>query len=138
MRWSIIRVIWARELRDQLRDRRTVFMIAVLPVLLYPVAGFGVLQLATGVLQQRHAVGVQGLDHLPPWPPPDEDFPPLFVKEGERLRVPASYFQSEKQADTLLVRPLDAAEAQAALDGRRVRCAWPAAACRPTSTTPSR
>src|SRR5436309_3050550 len=30
MRWSIIRLIWLRELRDQLRDRRTVFMIAVL------------------------------------------------------------------------------------------------------------
>src|SRR5262249_9387773 len=29
MRWSMIRLIWFRELRDQLRDRRTVFMIAV-------------------------------------------------------------------------------------------------------------
>src|SRR5439155_172651 len=28
MRWSIIRLIWLRELRDQLRDRRTLFMIA--------------------------------------------------------------------------------------------------------------
>ena len=46
MRWSIIRLIWLRELRDQLRDRRTVFMIAVLPILLYPVLGFGVLQFA--------------------------------------------------------------------------------------------
>ena len=41
MRWSIVRVIWMRELRDQLRDRRTIFMIAVLPVLLYPLAGLG-------------------------------------------------------------------------------------------------
>src|SRR5437868_1722686 len=30
MRWSIVRLIWHREFRDQLRDRRTVFMIAVL------------------------------------------------------------------------------------------------------------
>src|SRR5947209_216965 len=30
MRWTIVRLIWARELRDQLRDRRTLFMIAVL------------------------------------------------------------------------------------------------------------
>lgn len=44
MRWSIIRLIWFRELRDQLRDRRTLFMIAVLPVLLYPVLGFLVLR----------------------------------------------------------------------------------------------
>ena len=41
MRWSIIRLIWVRELRDQLRDRRTLFMIAVLPIILYPVAGIG-------------------------------------------------------------------------------------------------
>src|SRR5690348_12390569 len=69
MRWSIIRVIWARELRDQLRDRRTVFMIAVLPVLLYPVAGFGVLQMAAGYLKHRHVIGIQGAEHLPPLTP---------------------------------------------------------------------
>ena len=109
MRWSIVRVIWARELRDQLRDRRTVFMIAVLPVLLYPVAGFGVLQLAAGVLTQRHVVGVRGAEHLPPWPPPDQDYPPLFLKEGDRLRFPPAYFQSPREADTLLIRPLEGA-----------------------------
>src|SRR5204862_110353 len=46
MRWSIIRLIWLRELRDQLRDRRTVFLIAVLPVLVYPLAAFGFLLVA--------------------------------------------------------------------------------------------
>src|SRR5438034_624090 len=34
MRWSIIRLIWLRELRDQLRDRRTLFVMVVLPLLL--------------------------------------------------------------------------------------------------------
>jgi sodium transport system permease protein len=69
MRWSIVRLIWLRELRDQLRDRRTVFMIAVLPVLLYPAAGFGVMQLALGYLGQHSVVGVQGSQYLPPWTP---------------------------------------------------------------------
>lgn len=69
MRWSIIRIIWLRELRDQLRDRRTVFMIAVLPVLLYPVAGLGILQLARGFLNQVNVVGVVGAEHLLPWQP---------------------------------------------------------------------
>src|SRR2546429_104212 len=32
MRWSIVRIIWLRELRDQLRDRRTLFMVAGLPL----------------------------------------------------------------------------------------------------------
>ena len=52
MRWSIIRLIWLRELRDQLRDRRTLFMIAGLPLLLYPVLGFAVLQFAVGFVEQ--------------------------------------------------------------------------------------
>ena len=67
MRWSIIRLIWMRELRDQLRDRRTIFMIAVLPILLYPVAGFAVMQLAASFLSQTSIIGVAGADHLQPW-----------------------------------------------------------------------
>jgi sodium transport system permease protein len=67
MRWSIIRLIWLRELRDQLRDRRTVFMIAVLPVLLYPAMGFGVLRLVAGFVNQTHIVGIVGAEHLVPW-----------------------------------------------------------------------
>jgi sodium transport system permease protein len=66
MRWSIVRLIWFRELRDQLRDRRTLFMIAVLPVFLYPIAGFGLMQLALGFLKKSSVVEVQGADNLPP------------------------------------------------------------------------
>lgn len=58
MRWSIIRLIWLRELRDQLRDRRTLFMIAVLPVLLYPVLGYGVLQFALGFREKPSVIGL--------------------------------------------------------------------------------
>jgi sodium transport system permease protein len=60
MRWSIVRLIWFRDLRDQLRDRRTVFMIAVLPVLLYPIAGFGLMQLAIGFFSNKSRVTVVG------------------------------------------------------------------------------
>lgn len=66
MRWSIVRLIWLREMRDQLRDRRTVFMIAVLPVLLYPLAGLGIMQLTLGHLRNQTVLGIQGLHHLPP------------------------------------------------------------------------
>jgi sodium transport system permease protein len=69
MRWSIVGLIWYRELRDQLRDRRTLFMIVVLPILLYPVAGIGLRQLAVGFLPKPGAVGVCGADRLPPWSP---------------------------------------------------------------------
>ena len=39
MTFTNIKLILAREVRDQLRDRRTLFMIFVLPVLLYPLLG---------------------------------------------------------------------------------------------------
>jgi sodium transport system permease protein len=64
MRWSIILLIWVRELRDQLRDRRTVLMIVVLPVLLYPILGIGVLQLAVGFLKQQSVIGIYNSDYL--------------------------------------------------------------------------
>jgi sodium transport system permease protein len=70
MRWSIIRLIWLRELRDQLRDRRTVFMVVVLPLLLYPLLGFGLLQFALGFVRPASAVGVVGAENLPPTDPP--------------------------------------------------------------------
>ena len=58
MRWSIIRLIWLRELRDQLRDRRTLFMIVVLPLLLYPTLGFLVLRYALGFTEKPSVIGV--------------------------------------------------------------------------------
>src|SRR5262249_48670544 len=68
MRWSIIRLIWLRELRDQLRDRRTVIMMAVLPLLLYPALGFGVLQFALSFANKPNVVGIYGAENLAPLP----------------------------------------------------------------------
>jgi sodium transport system permease protein len=109
MRWSIIRLIWARELRDQLRDRRTVFMIAVLPLLLYPALGFGVLQLAYGYIGRQNVVGVLGAEYLPPYPQSDKvpDYPPLFVRDGERIRIPAESLDKDQEPLTLSVRLLE-------------------------------
>src|SRR4029077_6797163 len=73
MRWSIIRLIWLRELRDQLRDRRTLFMVLVLPLLLYPVLGFAVLRFALGFSEKPSIVGVvraHGVQEFPPRTPP--------------------------------------------------------------------
>jgi sodium transport system permease protein len=77
MRWSIIRLIWLRELRDQLRDRRTVFMMAVLPILLYPLVGIGLMQFAAGFLKQSSVVGVVGAENLPPATPRSALLSPL-------------------------------------------------------------
>jgi len=36
MQWSNVKLIFSREMRDQMRDRRTLFTVAVLPLILYP------------------------------------------------------------------------------------------------------
>ena len=46
MSWTNVKLITVREIRDQLRDRRTLFTIAVLPILLYPLLGMTFLQVA--------------------------------------------------------------------------------------------
>src|SRR5882724_11417076 len=81
MRWSIIRLIWFRELRDQLRDRRTLFMIAVLPLLLYPVLGFAVLKFATGFVAAPSTVGVAHAR-------PSHAFPPRTPPSAGRSALP--------------------------------------------------
>jgi sodium transport system permease protein len=58
MRWSIIRTIWFREMRDQLRDRRTLFMILGLPLLLYPVLGTLVLHFAQSFAEKPSIIGI--------------------------------------------------------------------------------
>ena len=44
MSWSNLFVIFRREVLDQVRDRRTLFMIFVFPILLYPILGYGIIQ----------------------------------------------------------------------------------------------
>jgi sodium transport system permease protein len=60
MRWSNVRLILGREIRDQLRDRRTLFMIAVLPLLLYPLLGMSMFQMAQFVRESPTKIWVVG------------------------------------------------------------------------------
>ncbi|TWT93032.1 ABC transporter permease subunit/CPBP intramembrane protease [Neorhodopirellula pilleata] len=63
-RLSAIRLIYFREMRDQLRDRRTLFTIAILPMLLYPLVGMLLLQIAQFTRQHTISVCVVGLEHV--------------------------------------------------------------------------
>src|SRR5262245_58606882 len=74
MNWRNIRLIYAREIRDQLRDRRTLFMIAVLPLLLYPLLGMSVFQLSQFVRKSEPKVLVVGSEQLSA----NNDLPQLF------------------------------------------------------------
>jgi len=65
MNWNNVRLIFLREVRDQLRDRRTLFMIAVLPLLLYPALGIGMVQMTVLFTEQPRTVLILGSRHLP-------------------------------------------------------------------------
>ncbi|RCS54702.1 CPBP family intramembrane metalloprotease [Bremerella cremea] len=93
MNWNNVQLILKRELRDQARDRRTLFSVIGLPVLLYPLMGLMVLQ----VMQFRQAnparIQVIGLAELP-------DAPELIVpiepaKEGETSQGTRYEFSSK-------------------------------------------
>ena len=65
MTWRNTKLLFLREVRDQLRDRRTLFMVAVLPVLLYPALGLGMVQMTVLFREQPQTVVVLGEADLP-------------------------------------------------------------------------
>src|SRR5262245_42042059 len=65
-KWATIRLIWLREMRDQFRDRRTMFMVAVLPILLYPLLSLAVFQYVLAQTEMVSVVGIRGASSLPP------------------------------------------------------------------------
>ena len=62
--WRSVWLIYRREMLDQLRDRRTLFTIAILPILLYPLLGMVLLQIAQFKRESPISVCVLGRDHL--------------------------------------------------------------------------
>ncbi len=100
MQWKNVKLIYFREMRDQLRDRRTLFLIAVLPLLLYPLLGMSFFQL-TQFLQSHTAkalvLGAEQLEGI-------EWLPPLV--DGKHFA--AELFDDPQQRDNLqVVRPED-------------------------------
>ncbi|MCL6501351.1 MAG: ABC transporter permease subunit [Pirellulales bacterium] len=96
MSWSNVRLIFCREVRDQLRDRRTLFMIAVLPLLLYPLLGMSLLQLLQFVRQRPTRVLILGAEELP-------DEPPL-IENGRFARDLFAGDPAERTAASQLLR----------------------------------
>ena len=129
MRWSNVRTIFRREVRDQVRDRRTLFMVFALPILLYPVLGIGVVQFYMAFEEKPREVVLLGAEYLPPIPPllnaSGDGFSPDLVRDlgfAGKLRVrreekgsPWSNQQyrgvgiRQGQADAVLMIPPDVA-----------------------------
>lgn len=91
MTWRNTKLLFLREVRDQLRDKRTLFMVAVLPVLLYPALGLGVVQMTLLFRETPQTVVVLGAEALPG--------PGLI--EGERFAT--EWFETPAEADKLRV-----------------------------------
>ncbi len=68
MSWRNVKLIFLREVLDQLRDRRTLFMVAVLPLLLYPLMGIGMFQMTAIFSEQPRTVVILGANDLPDLP----------------------------------------------------------------------
>src|SRR6185295_1751179 len=68
MFWTNVKLIFLRELRDQLRDRRTLFTILVLPLLLYPLMGMSVFQVQQFLKEHPSKVRIIGPAGLPEKP----------------------------------------------------------------------
>jgi sodium transport system permease protein len=101
MRWSIVRLIAGREARDQFRDRRTMFLILGLPLVMYPLfIGIGTV-FWTILNEKQLVVGLVGAEYLPKAKPkanPEEkanpeDYPPL-VADG---RIVAKYLEESAE-----------------------------------------
>lgn len=68
MDWKNVKLILARELKVQLRDRRTLFTVLVLPLLLYPLMGMAMLQVSQFSHQKSVKVWMAGAENLPAEP----------------------------------------------------------------------
>ncbi len=96
MSWSNLFVIFRREVLDQLRDRRTLFMIFVFPILLYPILGYGIIQATAAREKKPRIVVVVGAEYLP-----IEE--PLLNPAGDGFNP--RLFDSTQDTSPLLVQP---------------------------------
>lgn len=65
MNWKHVNLIFQREMNDQLRDRRTLFTITILPILLYPLIGMLMMQIAQFNREHPVRVRIVGIEHWP-------------------------------------------------------------------------
>ena len=87
MNFTNVRLILAREVRDQLRNPRTLFMIFVLPVLLYPLLGTAYFQMVQFQTRNSMTVLVVGGRQLASASTPlieDSGFSPKLFSDGPR------------------------------------------------------
>lgn len=106
MRWSHIKLIFSREVRDQLRDRRTMFTVLFLPLLLYPLMGSVMFEVAQFHREQKVVIGVVGAENLPESSNIlDDDAAPgiewKVISDTDRLQQCMDSFLRQRSADNV-------------------------------------
>ncbi len=84
MRLSVVRLITRKETRDLLRDRRTVTLIFLAPLLLYPLFGLTGWAITTELVDKPSVIGVVNADDAV-MANADFPFPPLFNDAGDKF-----------------------------------------------------
>ena len=114
MSLRLVGLIYAKELRETLRDRRTLIVMVLLPLVMYPVVIFGlgqaIMMQQSVTVEQPSVVAVSG----PAWPDLDDAFQThkkLFAVRGHKV----SHLASE-EVDLLVAVPADYAK-QLGADG---------------------
>jgi sodium transport system permease protein len=97
MRLSVVRLIFNKEVRDLIRDRRTVMLIVILPAVLYPLMGGAGFFIAQTLLNQKTIIGIVGAEYLP-------DEPKLF--EGGAFRFEPPMDSTDAMSTPLAVLPI--------------------------------
>jgi len=113
MNWDNVKLILKRELRDQARDRRTLFSVIGLPVLLYPLMGLMVLQVMQFRTTHPTRLRVIGLNELPGTP---DLFVPSVLKEDELPDDAAYEFSSDLLKDSGVTSRFDIEATEASVD----------------------
>ncbi len=119
MKLSNVNLIFLREVRDQFRDRRTLFMIFVLPMLLYPLLAMSMTQVAQFVREHPTPIKIIGL--------PELEGLPALVNDGHvakewlgSLRPDLLPVELESVGNQVQDKPIEQieSEAQAAIKGQ--------------------
>jgi len=94
MNWSNLKLIVAREVRDQMRDRRTLFMIVVLPILLYPLLGMSFFQISQFMSEQPTSVLIVAYEETPHAPAlvENQHFSPDLFGKPDQYRLLELHF----------------------------------------------
>jgi sodium transport system permease protein len=95
-----VKLVYTREMRDQLRDRRTLFLIAVLPLLLYPLLGMSFFQLSQFLRNTAAKVLIIGEEQLE-----QSDWMPGLLRKDQ---FAPTWFDNPDEHNALqVVRPAD-------------------------------